>query len=258
MTTIVYDGSFEGLLTSFFEIYEYKLPQPKIYSTATAAPQLFGSNHTVTTDAIKAERVLQKLGQKISPQGVSAFFISFLSENKEIENILFRYLQYALTSKTSVENDYSHPDVLFIQQTVRKVHREKHRMKAFVRFKKTKDDLYYCLIQPDFNVLPLIATHFKERYKDQRWLIYDIRRKYGMYYDLKTMEEVEMNFTSHPTNGLDTIHDEQEELYQQLWQQYFSSVNIAARKNMKLHLQHIPKRYWKFLTEKVPVASLRY
>ncbi|TXD94923.1 DUF4130 domain-containing protein [Gillisia hiemivivida] len=25
---------------------------------------------------------------------------------------------------------------------------------------------------------------------------------------------------------------------------------MKSRKNMKLHLQHVPKRYWKYLTEK--------
>jgi probable DNA metabolism protein len=42
-----------------------------------------------------------------------------------------------------------------------------------------------------------------------------------------------------------------QKLYQQLWQQYFTRVNIVSRKNTKLHTQHIPKRYRKFLPEKM-------
>ena len=57
-------------------------------------------------------------------------------------------------------------------------------MEAFVRFKKTTDGLFLSLVRPDFNVLPLIQPHFKRRYQDQRWLIYDEQRKYGLYYDL--------------------------------------------------------------------------
>ena len=38
--------------------------------------------------------------------------------------------------------------------------------------------------------------------------------------------------------------------YQVLWKSYFDSVNIPERKNMKLHLQHVPRRYWKYLSEK--------
>ena len=160
----------------------------------------------------------------------------------------------ALPISISVEHNYANADVLLLQQVSRKVAREKHRMEAFVRFQLTKDDLYYAMIQPDYNVLPLISKHFTSRYADQKWLIYDSLRKYGLYYDLHKTVEVQLNFEIDVNNKtlLHTIHDEKEELYQKLWHQYFTSVNIVARKNMKLHIQHMPKRYWKNLVEKKP------
>lgn len=252
MTTVIYDGSFEGLLTAVFEIYEYKINDPAIYSSDNAATSLFGSPHLVTTDNGKFERVYKKLQQKLTPNGLSQLCKSFLSELKEMPDVIYRYIVYVLSSKTAVENNFSHPDVLFIQQTSRKVHREKHRMEAFVRFQLIKDGLYYSIVQPDFNVLPLISNHFEKRYADQRWLIYDSGRKYGIYYNLQKVETVFLNFEVDTNNKKDIteICDEKEELYQRLWQQYFSSVNIAARKNMKLHIQHMPKRYWRYLVEK--------
>ena len=167
---------------------------------------------------------------------------------KNIDNVIFRYIQYSLQSSFTIENDYSNADVLMIQQTSKKVHREKHRMEAFVRFKLTADNLYYATIQPDYNVLPLICKHFKERYADQRWLIYDVQHKYGLYYDLQTVEEITLDFSDTMSTG--SIFNEEEEIYQQLWQVYFSNVNIKARKNLKLHIQHVQKRYWRYLTEK--------
>ena len=177
---------------------------------------------------------------------------AYLSEIKDIENVVFRYIRYALISNFSVENNFSHPDVLLLQQTARKVHREKHRMEAFVRFQCTKDKLYYAIIQPDYNVLPLISKHFEDRYADQKWLIYDSLRKFGLHYDLEKVETVSLHFETDLNNPeqLKGIYDEREELYQTLWRQYFQSVNIKARKNMKLHIQHMPKRYWKNLVEK--------
>jgi probable DNA metabolism protein len=100
-------------------------------------------------------------------------------------------------------------------------------------------------------VLPLIANHFKERYADQRWLIYDCRRKYGLYYDLREVSEVMIHFNEGDSQE-ENVYDEKESLYQELWKQYFDSVNIKARRNMKLHIQHVPKRYWKYLIEKQP------
>ena len=248
MTVVAYDGSFIGLFTAVFEIYEYKIAEPNIVRDAVANGSLFGNFHTVITDETKATRVYNKLQSVISAKTFKQLYDVYLSELKDIDNVLFRYMQYALRSKFVIENDYSNADVLLIQQTSRKVHREKHRMEAFVRFKLTQDNLYYATIQPDYNVLPLICKHFKDRYADQRWLIYDVQRKYGLYYNMQTVEEVQLNFSE--AAGVDGIFDEQEELYQQLWQVYFSNVNIKARKNMKLHIQHVPRRYWRWLVEK--------
>lgn len=252
MNVVIYDGSFEGLLTAVFEIYEYKIEQPNIVSSNMAEGSLFGKLHYVHTDNLKCGRVYKKLKDKLTPNAFSQLFKTFLSEQRGIENVIFRYAAYVLSSKVSVENNFGHSDVLMLQQTSRKVHREKHRMEAFVRFQLTKDNLYYCIIQPDFNVLPLISNHFEKRYADQRWLIYDSMRKYGIYYDLEKVDEITLNFEADLNNNeaIKSVCDEKEELYQQLWKTYFSSVNIAARKNMKLHIQHMPKRYWKYLTEK--------
>lgn len=257
MNVVLYDGSFEGLLTAIFEIYEYKIVQPAIFKNNTAVGSLFGSIHHVQTNKEKSNRVYKTLSDKLTKNAIAQLFKTFLSEINDIENVLLRYVQYVISSKEAVENDYSNADVLMVQQTSRKVHREKHRMEAFVRFQLTKDQLYYCIIQPDYNVLPLISRHFENRYADQRWLIYDGMRKYGLYYDLNKVEEVEINFSAgqNSREAVINLNDEKEELYQKLWQQYFQSVNIAARKNMKLHIQHMPKRYWRYLVEKQEIKK---
>ncbi len=252
MVIMVYDGSFEGLLTTVFEVYEYKFEQPLIFRHQAPAGSLFGKLHNVVASNDKSSRVYKKLQQSLSPKAVKQLYDTYLSELKDIENVLLRYIQSAISSRHAIENDYTNPDVLMVQQTSRKVHREKHRMEAFVRFQLTKDGLYYCIIQPDYNVLPLISKHFKNRYADQQWLIYDSQRKYGLYYNGETVEEVQINFSDivNSNSVLKEINDDKEELYQKLWQQYFVSVNIPARRNMKLHIQHMPRRYWRYLTEK--------
>lgn len=252
MNTVIYDGSFKGLLTAIFEVYEYKIQQPHIVKKEMVEGSLFGTIHLTETDNAKAVRVLNKLKEKLTPNGFAQLYKTFLSELKGIENVIYRYIAYVLQNNGGVENNYAHPDVLMLQQTSRKVDRERHRMKAFIRFQLTKDSLYYAIIQPDYNVLPLIVKHFKDRYADQRWLIYDAMRKYGIYYDLGNVTEVNIDFTSDLQNADSraALYDASEELYQQLWQQYFASVNIKARKNTKLHVQHMPKRYWKYLVEK--------
>lgn len=259
MTQVIYDGTFEGWVTAVFEIYEYKLQDIVFAKNEASADLLFSTNHLVITDEVKVNRVLSGLKKRLSQNAYHGLYQAFLSETHKIEEIMFRYVQYVLSSTINIEDDFSNNDVLELRKAIRLTGKEAHRMEAFVRFKLTKDQLYYAIVEPDCNVLPVIETHFKNRYADQRWLIYDAKRKYGVYYDLKNVTTVELQFNaeSNSSKSLAEIGDEGEELFQDLWRNYFKSVNIESRKNTKLHLQHMPKRYWKHLTEKIPDIKKR-
>lgn len=251
-TLLVYDGSFDGFLTCVFEVYELKLKQVSIFRKGFEQESLFGRIHEVQTDPIKADRVWKGISKKSSASGKSRIYYAFLSEKSGVENLLLRYIQYAFKSEIQIDSDFADEDVLKVSQLAKSVGREKHRMEAFVRFRLTKDELYFATISPDFNVVPLISNHFKRRYADQKWIIYDLTRHYGIFYDLEKVDIIELtlpeNFNA--TQTCPEFFADQELEFQTLWQDYFKSTNIPSRKNMKLHIQHVPKRYWKYLSEK--------
>lgn len=252
MIWLIYDGSFEGMLTTIFETYEYKWKEVHIRKEGATIPQLFAEIRTVVTNEEKAKRVWKKLIGLFGSSGVRTLWISWLSEKETIEERILHAVRYAVKLNQNVLSDFGNPDVLELQQTAKSVGREKHRMEAFVRFQLTKDDIYFAVIEPDFNVLPLILSHFKDRYADQRWFIFDSRRSYGIYYDLEKAEFVDFipNSLLSQNHISNKAFGDNEELFQQLWNGYFKSTNIAGRKNTKLHVQHVPKRYWKYLVEK--------
>ena len=71
--------------------------------------------------------------------------------------------------------NYADEQILEIAKINKSINREINRMHAFVRFEKLKDEVYFSKVEPDFNVLPLIVKHFKDRYQDQKWMIFDIK-----------------------------------------------------------------------------------
>ncbi|MFD2248312.1 TIGR03915 family putative DNA repair protein [Pontibacter ruber] len=256
MYLYTYDGSFEGLLTVVFEAFERKAWPTAIEQEHQAQPLLIGETIAVTTDEQKAGRVWRGLQQRLSEEATQSLFHTYLWEHTGFEMLFFEYVRLVFVSAGNVEGNYTASCVLQVQQISKQVHREKHRMEAFVRFQKTADGLFYATVSPDFNVLPLIIRHFEKRYADQRWAIYDTKRHYGALYDLNATSLVSLEASALPPKqqGIlapDTL-DEEEKRYQQLWQVYFDHVNIPERKNPKLHLRHIPKRYWKYLSEKQP------
>ena len=253
-TTLIYDGAFDGFLTCVFEVFNLKLPQVKIIRKSCFQESLFSSNLEITSDSQKADRVWTALKKKLSEKGKSRLYYAFLSEIPQIENHLLEYIQYAFKSKSPIDSDFTNKDVLKVSQIAKSVGREKHRMEAFVRFRLSKDQLYFATIEPDFNVLPLMTKHFKSRYADQKWIIYDLSRNYGIFYNLETVDTITLDFPSDfdPIKTTEAFFSSEEIEFQTLWQDYFNSTNIPSRKNLKLHVQHIPKRYWKYLSEKQP------
>jgi probable DNA metabolism protein len=253
MTTYVFDGSLEGLLTSVFEFYERKPGKIELVSSVDYEPALLGEMQEIIGDEAKAARVWSGLKKKLPPDWILRFYKAYLSEQKEIFQQLFEFACYIFDNTKGAEQNFGHPAVLAVTQMDRSVNREKHRMKAFIRFQETADGIFYAAVEPDFNVLPLIINFFRNRYADQRWIIYDLKRKFGLYYDLETVTEIQLDYAPEmkSTQFLpqDALRDK-ESLYALLWNDYFKSTNIPARKNMKLHIRHVPKRYWRFLTEK--------
>lgn len=251
-STLIYDGSFDGFLTCVFEAYQYKQKEVEFQKESSVQHGIFSEGTYIDTDTIKAQRVWKGLSKKLSKNGVRQIYYAFLSEMEGIEALLFCYILRVFSTQITIETDFSDPVVLKISKIVKQVGREKHRMEAFVRFKLTKDNWYFANIEPDFDVLPLIATHFKDRYADQRWIIYDIKRSYAICYDLETIEFMTMDFVPglNFSKSSDAFFADEELEFQELWQNYFNNSNIKSRKNLKLHIRHVPKRYWKYLSEK--------
>ncbi|SEA24029.1 TIGR03915 family putative DNA repair protein [Pedobacter hartonius] len=252
MQTYVFDGSLEGLLCAVFEWFERKPGQVRLVTEAAFQPDAFSSCLHIYNEEKKADRVWKGLQTRLPKAWIRRFYCTYLSELDTAYTALFEFTCYIFCGDPGSEKNYGNTFVLQLSQTAIKVEREKHRMEAFIRFQHMADGIFYCGIDPDFNVLPLILTHFKNRYADQRWIIYDIKRQYGLFYDLEKVEEIKMDFNAQQNMlklSAPSVSD-QEGLYAALWKDYFKSANIIARKNTKLHVQHVPKRYWKYLTEK--------
>ena len=209
---------------------------------------------TIVTDRQKAERVWKGLEKHLSPSAMTLLTNVWLSELPEVANMLFRYIRKTFDAGKSIETNFADADVLALSQIFKKVRYERLHLMQFIRFQKTIDGTYFAAIEPQFNTLPLAIPHFQDRFNDQPWLIYDTKRRYGYYYDLKTVELVtfEDQQMEHLVTGKlqESMMDKDEKLFQDLWRTYFKAIAIKERWNPRKHRKDLPFRYWKYLTEK--------
>ena len=253
MQVFLYDKTFEGLLTAVFDAYSRRSFPDKLLDEKEAVPSLFEEPYIVCTEEMKADRVWNGLGKRLSRTAFHGIFAVWLSEQPGVDILLFRYICKVIDSTKSVELNFGDPDILAYSKILKKVVQESHYVMQFLRFQQTKDGVYFAAVEPLYNVLPLVISHLEDRFASQSWMVYDMKREYGFYYDKQSVSEV--SFSSEKAFGEDgnlkaDLMSEDEQLIQRVWQTYFKSIAIEARRNPRLHRQNMPRRFWKYLIEK--------
>ena len=256
MMVYIFDGTMDGLLTAVFDAFALHEQPETLLTEGEALPLFCERTQTVHTDEEKARRVWTGLEKILSREAMKLISVSWLSELKELNGHLFRYICKVFTAGKGIERHFADPDVLAVTNIARKVLHEQLRMKQFIRFQKAKDGTYLGVVSPDHNVLPLIIDHFQDRFNDQPWLIYDAKRHYGFNYDGKTVIRItfedEAAVPFNLANGKldESVLSSDDQLLQDLWRTYFKAICIRERMNPRKQLNDMPRRYWKYMTEK--------
>ena len=255
MIVYTFDGTMDGLLTAVFDAYSLKEQPEQLLKTGDAMPLFCDYTYHVTTDDEKARRVWTGLEKQLTGEAMKLISVSWLSELRELPTPLFLYI-CKVFRQGDISKNFADPDVLAVTNIARRVLHEQLRMKQFIRFQKAKDGTYLAVVSPDHDVLPIIIDHFQDRFNDQPWLIYDAKRHYGFYYDGKTVIRITFeDETSVPfnlANGKlsEEVISSDDQLLQNLWRTYFKAICIKERMNPRKQLSDMPRRYWKYMTEK--------
>ncbi|MBQ4387067.1 MAG: TIGR03915 family putative DNA repair protein [Prevotella sp.] len=267
MQIYTFDQTLDGLLTAVFDSFALHQQDVTLLAEGEQLPLFADEPHQVVTDGEKAERVWRGLEKQLPREALNMMTISWLSEERALNQPLFNYICKVFRMKKDISHNASDADVLYVRNTCRRVLHESQRMKQFLRFQKAKDGTYLGVVSPDNDVLPLITDHFQDRFGDQPWLIYDARRHYGYYYTppspadaadtpaggiIRITFENENAVPFNLENGkLDAdVLSDNDQLFQQLWRTYFKAICIQERINPRKQLSDMPRRYWKYMTEK--------
>ena len=256
MTVYVFDGTIDGLLTAVFDAYALKELPEELLKAGDALPLFCERSYQVTTDEEKVQRVWTGLEKRLDREALKLISVSWLSEQPELSTPLFHYI-YKVFKLGDIAKNFADPDVLAVTNIARRVLHEQLRMKQFIRFQKAKDGTYLAVVSPDHNVLPLITDHFSDRFNDQPWLIYDAKRHYGFFYDghaapfrITFEDEAKIPFSLENGKLNEEVLSSDDQLLQNLWRTYFKAICIKERMNPRKQLQDMPRRYWKYMTEK--------
>jgi probable DNA metabolism protein len=237
----LYDGTFEGLMTCVHFHYK-KEKATGIFELSSYQQSIINKFEIIDTDIQKARTVCDAINNKISKEAYINIYYCYLSNNENRENIILDFLIFAFKYGKSTMNFFSHEKVLPINEISIKVNREVHKFLGILRFSDV-NGILYSKISPDNDILLLIVDHFVNRYKYEKFIIHDEKRKKIVVYANEKWEIKEV---------LDSFYIEfsnDEKMFRTLWKQYFTDLAIKERTNISLQFQFVPARYRKNMVE---------
>lgn len=233
-----YDGSFNGLLCCVFESYTRRETPADI--RCDEEPMLYPP-YEVPTDAEHAQRVYTSLS-RISKEVQDTVYLCFLSCAQEKELLIYNYIGLCYKHGNKVLGMLTDDTVHAIHKAVRFVLNESHLIVEFLRFAEREGNLVSTVAPKNF-VLPLLSEHFCDRFPEENFLIYDKTHGMALVYHPYKAQIIPVE------NLLLPPQDTAEREYSKLWKQYYKAIAIESRYNPKCRMNHMPKRYWAYMTE---------
>lgn len=236
-----YDGSYEGLLCVVFESFAAKEQPLDIVPASFAQATLFPVKD-ISTDPGRAARVADSFPLRLGEETPEFLRHAFLTCLVQKELHMLRFLRLAYRLGPAWRDHLADPRVDILEKAVRYLGNEAHLLKGFLRFSSFGKALV-AEIEPNNLVLPLLAAHFCARFPEERFLILDKTHGMALAYRPHAVRIVPVEALALPDP------DETEQAMRLLWKNYYDAIEIKGRHNPRCRMGHMPKRYWKYLTE---------
>ena len=133
------------------------------------------------------------------------------------------------------------PDVAQITVMARAVHRDEHKMHAFVRFREVGREQsahYVAWFEPEHHIVELAAPFFARRFADMPWSI--LTPDACAHWDGHAVSI---------TPGVGKAEAPTEDRLEETWRRYYASIFNPARLKVKAMQTEMPKKYWRNLPE---------
>ncbi len=155
--------------------------------------------------------------------------------------LLYRLLWRLRTAPRLLE-DPSDPDVHVARAMAKAIHRDIHKMHAFVRFKEVVapdgEPAFIAWFEPDHYIVEAVGDFFVRRFAGMRWSILTPYR--SALWDGTTL-------SYRPGAAKSDVPDE--DRLEEHWRTYYASIFNPARLKIDAMQKEMPKKYWKNLPE---------
>ncbi len=246
------EDTIAGIFSAVYCAWEYRFGHENtvialIRKADMDTPELFAEYHLLVPDTRKAQKVLETIRRSCGYAVYESLFFAAYADAVDKADTIYRYVQRALDMGKMIQDHLTAPEVVRIMELSREVKNERHYYLGFLRFIEIPGSILLAKYEPKNRVTELIMPHFAERYPEERFIIWDVRRneagvyKPGQRYLMITFtEEEKKRLLSYREIHLDA---------ELLWKDFVKAVSIRERDNRELQKSNIPLHFRKYMTE---------
>ena len=162
--------------------------------------------------------------------------------------LMYRLAWRSISNRALLE-DRADPDVSRAHMMEKAVHRDVHKMHAFVRFRETEaedgEKRYVAWFEPAHEILQMAAPFFQRRFPNMKWMI-------ATPDGAAVWDGAQLLYIDAPDRATLPRGD----VHETLWRTYYRNVCNVARINTTAMQREMPQRYWRHLPEASEIAAL--
>jgi probable DNA metabolism protein len=241
---VVFDGTYEGFLTVIYKYYYEKLRVDEIVEEGGFQQTLSMEYANVETDYGEADKALAGIREKLGDGIQKTAYMAFVNNDPNRFTYIFRYLIMCFKHGPEFDGYMQYECVIKTKHAAGRSGKDVGKLAGFARFEMNVHGILYSVISPDSDILPMLADFFADRFLGERWVIHDIKRSKAAAFDGK-----EWIMADAPDYEIKQDTGGEDDIYKDLWKAFYDTLAIKERTNPKVQRQHMPKRYWKHMTE---------
>lgn len=251
------ENSIDGIFTGVYDAWASRYGHKNIQLTTDASGELslFHQYIPVFTDSEKSRKVSRTLTDRLGREFYETICKCALADGNfrklpmDKANAIYQsiVMALALPEGPGVLEYLGEPCIMCIFELCRQTGNEAGHLVEFLRFAELNNGILFSQIHPNNDVLPMLGAHFSDRLPLENFIIYDATHQTAVVHE--SSKPYFIADASSLQADLTSQYSADEETFRSLWCTFFQTVSIQARKNPKLQIQNIPKRFWEDTVE---------
>jgi len=249
MRIYTYVPTTEGIFTCIYEAWASGLGHRNVKLVPEPVEQysFFDEYVHVEPDEEKVEKVIRALQVKLNYHFYTEMCYASLSYEEDAGDTMYRVMILGFAYGPSVMESYRYAPVVRLLEIRKKVTREVHMFREFMRFHSLENGLLVAHFEPRSSVLVPVSWHFEERMPSETFIIVDDTHRMAFLHP-KDGESILRYLTDEEYARLQEA-EQAEDAFTRQWKIFFDAIAIKQRRNEKCQTNLFPKWMRKHVTE---------